>query len=492
MSSGDEKYRYDVCLSFAGEQRRYVDEVAFALKSRDIDVFYDTYEKASIWGKDLGKHLDFVYRKAARFCVIFISVEYATKVWPNHELESAQARAVEENGEYILPARFDSVELPGLRPTTGYVDLANFTPTDLAELIVEKLRPTSDRKKHASADFGKLGNRKRLSNSVRVDERNLATKRLDKLIEAIAAPTPKFGSEADLISLGIDAVDAILRVVLDVAPIGTHRGFEDKVTNKNMRLLERSRRVLAQMMPESGAFLHELLWQSLEEHQKDAVSRLAWYTTPGLQDERTVRTYIKIIEEDIFPELSMQLVLDMSEKYKVMPTDIKLSGRNFRGAQASFTDIFRGLDLSKSYFKHAWLQSTDLRGSNLRSAHFEDCSFPHVRFDGACLRDAKFSGGHPTFMVEASFVDCDLTDCNLGEIYTVSRKKIPTQRDRISFAGAKLSGVNLRGADLRGADFTNCIGFDEISDLTGAVLTGAVGMTAEMRSSARENGAILS
>ncbi len=133
--------QYDVCLSFAGEQREYVQKVAAALRERGIRVFYDDFEQVSLWGKDLYEHLDWVYRKAARYCVLFVSADYARKVWTSHERRSAQARALEENTEYVLPARFDSTEIPGLRPTVGYVDLSSITPEELAERIVAKLGP---------------------------------------------------------------------------------------------------------------------------------------------------------------------------------------------------------------------------------------------------------------------------------------------------------------------------------------------------------------
>ena len=81
---------YDVCLSFAGEQRPYVSEAADALRSFGIRVFYDDYEKAALWGKDLYEHLDWVYRKVARYCLVFISSDYAAKVWTTHERRSAQ------------------------------------------------------------------------------------------------------------------------------------------------------------------------------------------------------------------------------------------------------------------------------------------------------------------------------------------------------------------------------------------------------------------
>ncbi len=130
---------YEIVLSFAGEDRDYVEQVAESLVENDVAVFYDRYEEATLWGKDLAEHFDTVYRSSARYCVMFISGHYAQKVWTSHERRAALARALEERQEYILPARFDDTELPGLLPTVGYVELDHKTPAQLAFLILQKL-----------------------------------------------------------------------------------------------------------------------------------------------------------------------------------------------------------------------------------------------------------------------------------------------------------------------------------------------------------------
>lgn len=132
-------YEYDVALSFAGEDRDYVEKVAAYLKDKGINVFYDDYEKVKLWGKDLYIHLDEVYRKKAKYCVMFLSKAYASKVWTNHERSSAQARAFGEKEEYILPVRFDNTEIPGIRPTVGYLDLKGISPEELGESIIKKI-----------------------------------------------------------------------------------------------------------------------------------------------------------------------------------------------------------------------------------------------------------------------------------------------------------------------------------------------------------------
>jgi hypothetical protein len=142
-SKREETTEYDVALSFAGEDRVYVGEVARALKAIGITVFYDEFEQANLWGKSLVTHLDNIYRKRARYTVMFISKSYAEKRWPSYEREIAQARAFADNREYILPARFDDTELPGMLPTTAYVPLNAKSPAELVRIIVEKLEATS-------------------------------------------------------------------------------------------------------------------------------------------------------------------------------------------------------------------------------------------------------------------------------------------------------------------------------------------------------------
>lgn len=136
MSNQD--YSYVVALSFAGEDRKYAKELAQVLTANSINVFYDEYEEATLWGKNLYTHLSEVYQKQARFCVMFLSQHYAQKLWTNHEREAAQARAFQENKEYILPIRLDNTEIPGILPTIGYLKWSN--ADSIANAIIKKLK----------------------------------------------------------------------------------------------------------------------------------------------------------------------------------------------------------------------------------------------------------------------------------------------------------------------------------------------------------------
>jgi hypothetical protein len=137
--SMNRNFQYDVAFSFAGEDRKIVRRLADQLISKNVKVFFDERERAELWGKDLYQHLQKVYRDMARYCVILISEAYARKLWAKHELKQAQARAFEENEEYILPIRLDDTEMPAINRTIGYVDLRTTNLAEVTDLILQKL-----------------------------------------------------------------------------------------------------------------------------------------------------------------------------------------------------------------------------------------------------------------------------------------------------------------------------------------------------------------
>lgn len=137
-------YEFDVALSFAGEDRDYVAEVARALKAANIRYFLDSEYLADTWGADLVEYFDAVYRKRAKYAILFISRDYAEKMWPREERRSALARAIEERGPYILPLRLDDTQIDGLRPTVGYVDPRRIGIDGIVKALNAKLSGTAD------------------------------------------------------------------------------------------------------------------------------------------------------------------------------------------------------------------------------------------------------------------------------------------------------------------------------------------------------------
>ena len=150
---------YDVSLSYASEDRDYVSRVAAELRSAGVSIFYDRYEEVTSWGKNLVEHLEDVYRNQSRFVVIFISKHYVAKAMPTLEVRSALARAIQQQEEYVLPARFDDTPVPGLQTTTAYVDCGSKTPTEMALLIRQKIesatRPNASERRLPSRHPGR-------------------------------------------------------------------------------------------------------------------------------------------------------------------------------------------------------------------------------------------------------------------------------------------------------------------------------------------------
>ena len=132
-------WRWDVALSFAGAHRDYVGQVAAALKAQGVRCFYDADEQVRLWGTHLAEELPRIYANESAAVVVFVSADYAGQDWTRLERRATFSRAVTEAGVYVLPARFDDGELPGLLPDVVAVDLRHYTPGQFADLVVAKL-----------------------------------------------------------------------------------------------------------------------------------------------------------------------------------------------------------------------------------------------------------------------------------------------------------------------------------------------------------------
>ena len=131
---------FDVCFSFAGEQREYVEKTYEACRKLGIKVFYDKAVETQIWGKNLIEVFFDIYKEKANYCVMFISKEYATKTWTKFERRTALERALKSENEYILPVRFDDTEIIGLHSSISYIDAKSISPDELAEMIYQKCK----------------------------------------------------------------------------------------------------------------------------------------------------------------------------------------------------------------------------------------------------------------------------------------------------------------------------------------------------------------
>ena len=138
------RQQYQVALSFAGEERPYVEDVAQALRQRGIEVFYDDFEKVKLWGSRMTEFFHDLFSSRVGYVVMFISAAYVKKAWPTHERRSTLSRAVLEERDYVLPVRFDDTPLLGLPEDVFYLLAEDYTPVQLSQMIEEKLRSRRD------------------------------------------------------------------------------------------------------------------------------------------------------------------------------------------------------------------------------------------------------------------------------------------------------------------------------------------------------------
>jgi hypothetical protein len=135
-------YKYEVALSFAGEDRSFAEAVAEGLQEQGIAVFYDNYEPEQLWGEDLSIKLREIYHSMSRYCIMIVSQHYINKMWPNYERQQSIERLIEQRGSgYILPVRLDGYEgeIPGLSKLIGYLPASSNNPEKVVNAFLKKI-----------------------------------------------------------------------------------------------------------------------------------------------------------------------------------------------------------------------------------------------------------------------------------------------------------------------------------------------------------------
>jgi hypothetical protein len=138
---------FDVALSFAGEQRDFVRQVAERLENQGLKVFYDEFFESQLWGRNLPEYLHDVYYSRSDYCIMFISNDYISKMWPSFEGKCANARDIEEFGNYILPVVFEGAKMPGMDPEKKYLSASKYSPIQIAEIFIKRFDEDQQAKK---------------------------------------------------------------------------------------------------------------------------------------------------------------------------------------------------------------------------------------------------------------------------------------------------------------------------------------------------------
>jgi len=127
------RFKHHVLFSYAAEDEEYVNAVHAALPP-ELNVF--NYKKTGIWGKELAKELEHLYKNEAPFCVVFLSKAYLASEWTEKEL-GIVSRVAKRKPGYMLPVVLDGTVVPEIEDI-AWLD-KSLSPEQLAERIVAKI-----------------------------------------------------------------------------------------------------------------------------------------------------------------------------------------------------------------------------------------------------------------------------------------------------------------------------------------------------------------
>lgn len=134
--------RFDVVISFAGEDRAIAALINDGLKVAGVSTFYDTDHRSALWGRNLAEDLFYIYSQAGEFCLMLISRHYLDKMWAGHERRAALSRGLRQDKEYILPYLLGDVslsEVDGLNPDIAYLKASEVGWLEVVDILLDKL-----------------------------------------------------------------------------------------------------------------------------------------------------------------------------------------------------------------------------------------------------------------------------------------------------------------------------------------------------------------
>jgi hypothetical protein len=134
-------HQFDVALSFPGEVRGLVEEVAHNLEALigPNAYFYDNNYVAQLARPALDMLLQDIYRNRSKLIVLFVGADYERKDWCGIEFRAIRDIIATREHNRIMFVRTDDGAVEGVFATDGYVDARHFAPEVLAGFIQERV-----------------------------------------------------------------------------------------------------------------------------------------------------------------------------------------------------------------------------------------------------------------------------------------------------------------------------------------------------------------
>lgn len=132
---------FDVALSFPGESRDYVENVAKELESLlgPHAYFYDNNYVSQLARPNLDVLLQGIYGDRSSLVVVFLSKDYQDKEWCGIEFRAIREIIMKRETGRVMFVRLDDGEVEGVFKTDGYVDARKFSPHDVARFVEERV-----------------------------------------------------------------------------------------------------------------------------------------------------------------------------------------------------------------------------------------------------------------------------------------------------------------------------------------------------------------
>ena len=132
------RYKYDVAISVAEEDKAVAILIANVLDTKSIRYYYYEEKAAESWGEYILNLTADSYGRRARYVLLITSKYYVTKYWSNIERQIALATPRPDN-IHILQLKLDNTLVDGLSKYVSYQTWNN-NPEEIATLLRQKIR----------------------------------------------------------------------------------------------------------------------------------------------------------------------------------------------------------------------------------------------------------------------------------------------------------------------------------------------------------------
>lgn len=133
-------HQFDVALSFPGEERKFVEEIAKGLENLlgPDRYFYDFNYPGHLARPGLDLLLQDIYGNRSKLIVVFISGAYQAKDWCGIEFRAIRDIINRRENARIMLVRTGDGDVDGVRAADGYVDARRFAADQIAGFIADR------------------------------------------------------------------------------------------------------------------------------------------------------------------------------------------------------------------------------------------------------------------------------------------------------------------------------------------------------------------